>query len=309
MTCSGLCWRRPSDPFPNLAGMRDRVQLLQADILDQISLVRTLEACRPYEVYNLASPSFVPTSWEQPVLTAEFAASASRRCSRPFVWSSGIRFYQASSSEIYGDPLEAPQTEQTPVMPVTPYGVARRMATSSHAATGAATGFTPRRTSSTTTSRRGGPSTSFRGRSRTRRPASDSGSRRMCGLATSTRGAIGASPATTSVRCGSCSGSRCPTTTSLPRESHSVRELVETAFDRVGLDWRDHVRVDRELQRGAAELRNLVGDAAKARRRLYGSRPWASRELVNLFVDADLERLQAAPRVGTTGAEPTAASI
>ena len=102
---------------------------LTADVLDELSLVDVLSSCRPHEVYNLASPSFVPMSWRQPVLTAEFAAvgctallEAIRRVD------DGIRFYQASSSEIFGEPREVPQTEATPLSPVTPYGVAKAYA-------------------------------------------------------------------------------------------------------------------------------------------------------------------------------------
>ena len=115
--------RRASRTSPRSA---DRLELLQADVLDELSLVDVLSACRPHEVYNLASPSFVPMSWKQPVLTAEFAAvgvtallEAIRRVD------DGIRFYQASSSEIFGEPREVPQTEDTPLAPVTPYGVAK----------------------------------------------------------------------------------------------------------------------------------------------------------------------------------------
>ncbi len=102
---------------------------VQADVLDELALVDVLTSCRPHEVYNLASPSFVPMSWRQPVLTAEFAAvgctallEAIRRVDDE------IRFYQASSSEIFGEPREVPQTEETPLAPVTPYGVAKAYA-------------------------------------------------------------------------------------------------------------------------------------------------------------------------------------
>jgi len=122
--------RQPvSGRFDNLTAIRDRVELLQADVLSELSLVDVITSCRPHEVYNLASPSFVPMSWRQPVLTAEFAAvgctallEAIRRVDPE------IRFYQASSSEIFGEPREVPQTEVTPLAPVTPYGVAKAYA-------------------------------------------------------------------------------------------------------------------------------------------------------------------------------------
>src|SRR5687767_9406774 len=122
--------RQPvSTRFENLAAIRDELELSQADVLDELSLVDVLTSSRPHEVYNLAAPSFVPMSWRQPVLTAEFAAvgctallEAIRRVDPE------IRFYQASSSEIFGEPREVPQHEDTPLSPVTPYGVAKAYA-------------------------------------------------------------------------------------------------------------------------------------------------------------------------------------
>ena len=125
----GVVRQPTSSRFENLEHIRDQVELLQADVLHELSLVDVLTASRPHEVYNLASPSFVPMSWRQPVLTAEFAAvgctallEAIRRVDEE------IRFYQASSSEIFGEPREVPQTEETPLAPVTPYGVAKAYA-------------------------------------------------------------------------------------------------------------------------------------------------------------------------------------
>ena len=122
----GIVRRSPSEMYPNLEAIRARVELLPADLLNEASLIAALEACRPYEVYNLASPSFVPLSWKQPVLTAEFAAvgvTAMLEAIRHV--DETVRFYQASSSEIFGDPNVAPQTEKTPIAPATPYGVAK----------------------------------------------------------------------------------------------------------------------------------------------------------------------------------------
>src|SRR5918996_6629397 len=125
----GVVRQPTSTRFEKLAAVRDQLELLQADVLDELSLVDVLSSCRPHEVYNLASPSFVPMSWRQPVLTAEFAAvgctallEAIRRVDEE------IRFYQASSSEIFGEPRAVPQNEETPLAPVTPYGVAKAYA-------------------------------------------------------------------------------------------------------------------------------------------------------------------------------------
>ena len=122
----GVVRQPTSTRFENLEPIRGRIELQQADVLDELSLVDVLSASQPHEVYNLASPSFVPMSWKQPVLTAEFAAVGVRRCSRRSGASTtSVRFYQASSSEIFGESREVPQTEETPLAPVTPYGVAK----------------------------------------------------------------------------------------------------------------------------------------------------------------------------------------
>src|SRR5919198_3512132 len=122
----GVVRRPTSERFENLEPIRERIELIQADLLDQLSLVDALKSVRPHEVYNLASPSFVPMSWKQPVLTAEFAAvGVTAMLESIRLVDPGIRFYQASSSEIFGEPREVPQTEETPLAPVTPYGVAK----------------------------------------------------------------------------------------------------------------------------------------------------------------------------------------
>ncbi len=114
--------RDASRGYPQLDG----VQLVAVDLLDQSALVNVLRLHRPTEVYNLASPSFVPRSWEYPVETAEFAAvGVTSLLEAVRAVDDGIRVYQASSSEIFGEPVEVPQTESTPLAPVTPYGVAK----------------------------------------------------------------------------------------------------------------------------------------------------------------------------------------
>src|SRR6058998_480445 len=115
--------------YPNLEPVRERIDLHEADLLDQRSLAAALDSARPDEVYNLASPSFVPASWERPVTTAEFAAvGATSLLEAIRAVDPAIRFYQASSSEIFGEPDETPQREETPLAPVTPYGVAKAYA-------------------------------------------------------------------------------------------------------------------------------------------------------------------------------------
>src|SRR5918996_5320974 len=116
--------RRGSTDYPNLEAIRDRITLIGADVLDERSLARTLRDVGPHELYNLASVSFVPASWDEPVLTAELAAvGATTILEAVRVVDAGIRFYQASSSEIFGEPVETPQNAETPLAPLTPYGV------------------------------------------------------------------------------------------------------------------------------------------------------------------------------------------
>src|SRR5256714_3874103 len=121
--------RRSVSSYQNLAGIGDRIELIQADLNDELALVRALRTFRPHEVYNLPSVSFVPMSWEQPVLTAQLAAvGATALLEAVREVDPAIRFYQASSSEIFGEPFETPQTESTPLAPLTPYGVAKAYA-------------------------------------------------------------------------------------------------------------------------------------------------------------------------------------
>src|ERR671931_1877706 len=115
--------------YENLAAVEDAVELHEADLLHQTSLAQALRAAKPDEVYNLAAPSFVPASWERPVETAEFAAvGATSLLEAIRAVDPAIRFYQSSSSEIFGEPGESPQNEHTPLAPVTPYGVAKAYA-------------------------------------------------------------------------------------------------------------------------------------------------------------------------------------
>src|SRR6266508_4867863 len=118
--------RSSTENFERIEHLTDRITLVQADLLDPSSLVEALEDSRPHEVYNLGAQSFVPTSWRQPVLTAEFTAvGVTRRLEAIRRVDPEIRFYQASSSEMFGKVREAPQNEQTPFYPRSPYGVAK----------------------------------------------------------------------------------------------------------------------------------------------------------------------------------------
>ena len=147
--------------YPNLEGVRDHVQLLQGDLLDQMTLLDAITTADPDELYNLAATSFVPVSWRQPVMTAQFTAvGVTSMLEAVRITKPGLRIYQASTSEIFGATTESPQTESTPFFAAQPLrgGQALR-APDGGAPTASATACTPARGSSTTTSRRGaGPS-------------------------------------------------------------------------------------------------------------------------------------------------------
>ncbi len=288
--------RQPvSTTFPNLVPFRAELDLAQADVLDELSLVDVLTASRPDELYNLAAPSFVPMSWRQPVLTAEFAAvgctallEAIRRVD------AGIRFYQASSSEIFGEPREVPQHEETPLAPVTPYGVAKAYAhfiTRSyrrryglHASSGILYNHeSPRRPLDFVTRKISHAAAAISLGLERDVSLGNLDARRDWGYAGDYVRAMWLmlqqdEPDDYVIASGA---------------SHSVRDLVECAFAHAGLEWQDHVRIDESLVRGKAELHDLVGDASRARERLGWSPTVDFDELVHLLVDADLERLRA----------------
>jgi GDPmannose 4,6-dehydratase len=280
--------------YENLMAIEGRFDLIPADLLDQPSLVRALEQCRPHEVYNLASISFIPASWDQPILTAEFAAvgvtsllEAIRRVDPE------IRFYQASSSEIFGEPLETPQNENTPLAPLSPYGVAKayahfivrsyRRRYSLHASSGILYNheserrpphFLPRKVALGVAEIALGLSGElWLGDLHARRDWGYAGDYVQAMWSMLQRDQPDDFVIATGV-------------------AHSVEELVACAFGHLGLDWRTHVHVDQSLQRGKAEVHHLVGDSSKARD-LLGWEPTLSFEgLVRMLVDKELERLR-----------------
>src|SRR5437870_2755333 len=280
--------------YPNLAAVEARIELVEADLLDQSSLELALREVRPAEVYNLAAPSFVPASWDRPVETAEFAAvGATSLLEAIRTVDSATRFYQASSSEIFGEPQEVPQTEATPLAPVTPYGVAKAYAHFSarsyrlrygifacsgilynHESPRRPLEFLPRKVAHGAAAISLGLQTEL--------VLGDLDARRDWGYAGDYVRAMWLmlqedEPRDYVVASG---------------ESHSVREFAQCAFGRVGLDWQKHVRVDPALQRGSAELHRLVGDASRAHDRLDWRPELGFEQLAHQLVDADLERLR-----------------
>jgi GDPmannose 4,6-dehydratase len=284
---------RSAQSYPNLTGIVDRIELIQADLNDELALVRALRACKPQEVYNLASVSFVPMSWEQPVLTAELAAvGATALLEAIREVDADIRFYQASSSEIFGEPLETPQTERTPLAPLTPYGVAKayahfitrsyRLRYGLHASAGILYNhesprrpleFVPRKIAHAAASIKLGLSGELW--------LGDLDSQRDWGYAGDYVRAMWlmlqrGEPDDYVIATG---------------QLHSVEQLVACAFDRVGLDWHAYVHIDESLKRGRAELHDLVGDPTKAREQLGWMPEVSFDELVGVLVDAELEQL------------------
>jgi GDPmannose 4,6-dehydratase len=292
----GMVRRASTENFDRIDHLTDRISLVQADLLDPTSLVEALEQAKPTEVYNLGAQSFVPTSWKQPVLTAEFTAvGVTRLLEAVRRVDPGIRFYQASSSEMFGKVREIPQSETTPFYPRSPYGVAKvyghfitvnyRESYGLFAVSGILFNHeSPRRGFEFVT-----------------RKISDGVARIKLGLADELRlGNLDAE------RDWGFAGDYVEAMWLMLQqdeledfviatgEPHSVRDFAEIAFEHAGLSMDDHVVVDPQFLR-PAEVDHLVGDAGKARAKLGWEPRVSFRELVELMVDADLERLTAAP--------------
>jgi GDPmannose 4,6-dehydratase len=298
----GMVRRASTENFERIDHLTDRITLVQADLLDQSSLVEALEDARPSELYNLGAQSFVPTSWKQPVLTAEFTAvGVTRMLEAVRRVDPGIRFYQASSSEMFGKVREVPQSEQTPFYPRSPYGVAKayghfitvnyRESYGLFAVSGILFNHeSPRR-----------------GLEFVTRKISDGVARIKLGLADDLR--LGNMDAK---RDWGFAGDYVEAMWLMLQaeepddyviatgEEHSVQEFADIAFSHAGLDSKQYVKTDPEFLR-PAEVDHLVGEATKAREQL-GWQPRVSfKELVEMMVDADLERLSSAAALDVTG--------
>ena len=289
----GMVRRASTENFERIEHLRGQIEIRQADLLDQLSLINLLREVRPREVYNLAAQSFVPTSWEQPVLTGEFTALGVTRLLEAIrLVDPGIRFYQASSSEMFGQVQEVPQTERTPFYPRSPYGVAKayahwitvnyRESYGIFACSGILFNHeSPRR-----------------GKEFVTRKVTDGVARIKAGLATTlpmgnvqARRDWGFAGDYVEAMWRMLQQPQPDNYVVATGETHSVQELCERAFARAGLNWKDHVVVDRTLVR-PAEVESLLGDATKAKRAL-GWQPRVSfHALVDMMVDADLARYE-----------------
>jgi GDPmannose 4,6-dehydratase len=297
----GMTRRSSTATNERIAHLEGKIELIQGDLLDQASLVEALREVGPDEVYNLAAQSFVPTSWNQPVLTGEFTAlGVTRMLEAIRQVDAKVRFYQASSSEMFGKVRETPQTESTPFHPRSPYGVAKAYA---HFLTVNYRESYGLYTASGICFNHESPR---RGREFVTRKVSEAAARISLGLASELRlGNLDAH------RDWGFAGDYVRAMWLMlqqdePRdyviatgEAHSVRELCEIAFRRVGLDYHDYVVTDKALIR-PAEVEHLLGDASRARRELGWQPMVGFRELVEMMVDADLARLQASAPAGST---------
>jgi GDPmannose 4,6-dehydratase len=288
----GVVRGSPSERYRNLGAIRDDIELLQGDLLDQLTLVEGITRFRPTELYNLAATSFVPASWHQPVMTAQFTAvGVTSMLEAVRVVDPGIRVYQASSSEIFGAAAESPQSELTPWRPHNPYGVAKlyghamvvsyRDRYGLHASSGILYNHeSPRRPLEFVTRKVTRGAAAIKLGLAEELVLGDLEARRDWGYAGDFVEAIWLmlqqdEPGDYIVATG---------------VTHSVRDLVECAFSYAGVDWQDHVRIDPELVRPPEPVQ-LVGNPEKARQRLGWQPRTSFEELVRLMVDADLDLL------------------
>ena len=288
----GVVRRASTESYDRIEHLRSDLRFIQADLLDQPSLTQALIESEPDEVYNLAAQSFVPTSWTQPVLTAEFTAVGVTRLLEAIKQvDRSIRFYQASSSEMFGKVLEVPQTECTPFYPRSPYGVAKvyghyitvnyRESYGMHCSSGILFNHeSPRR-----------------GLEFVTRKVSDGVARIKLGFADELRmgnldakrdwGFAGDYVEAMWLMLQQPEGDDYVVATG---STHTVEDLLDVAFGHVQLHWRDHVRLDERFVR-PAEVDLLVGNSDKARQQLGWAPTVDFKGLVRMMVDSDLARL------------------
>jgi GDPmannose 4,6-dehydratase len=289
----GMVRRSSTVTFDRIRHIQDKIEIVQGDLLDLTSLVDILRECKPSEVYNLAAQSFVPTSWKQPVLTGEFTAlGVTRVLEAVRMVDPAIRFYQASSSEMFGKVQEVPQTEKTPFYPRSPYGVAKvyghwitvnyRESYNLFACSGILFNHeSPRR-----------------GLEFVTRKVTYTVAKIKLGLASElhlgnldSKRDWGYAPDYVRAMWLMLKQDHPDDYVVATGETHSVRELCKVAFERVGLDWQKYVIVDPAFIR-PAEVDHLIGNPEKAGRVLGWEPSVTFRQLIELMVDADLELLQ-----------------
>ncbi|MCP5056921.1 MAG: GDP-mannose 4,6-dehydratase [bacterium] len=290
----GVVRRSSTENFERIAHLRDKVTLHQADLLDQVSLVSIVRDVNPGELYNLAAQSFVPTSWVQPTLTGEFTAlGVTRVLEAVRLVDPSIRFYQASSSEMYGKVLETPQNEATPFYPRSPYGVAKvyghfitvnyRESYDMFAVSGILFNHeSPRR-----------------GREFVTRKISEYVARIKLGLEDElplgnmdAKRDWGFAPEYVEAMWRMLQQETAADYVIGTGEHHTPQDFVDAAFSHVGLDPADFVRIDPAFLR-PAEVETLLADPTKAREELGWSAKTPFEELVRVMVESDLEAQEA----------------
>ena len=290
--------RRASAPnYWRIQHLLDRITIKPADLLDQLSIIRVVDEVRPHELYNLAAMSFVPASWDQPMLTGEFNAQGVTRVLEAIRQvDPSIRMYQASSSEMFGKVREIPQTELTPFYPRSPYGVSKVFA---HYIT---VNYRESYDLFAVSGMLFNHESPRRGIEFVTRKVTDGVARIKLGLTdTLSLGNLdaqrdwGFAGDYVSAMWMMLQQERADDFVIATGISHSVRELVETAFGHVGLDWNTHVRLDPKLIR-PAEVEHLIGDNTKAREQLGWTPSMDFTGLVTMMVDADLARVATEPR-------------
>ena len=289
----GLIRHSIHQAYPNIEGFKDQITLQSGDLTDQMSLFRIIEEVEPDEIYNLGAMSFVPASWAQPVLTSEITAlGATRLLEAIRTINPKIRYYQASSSEMFGKVQAVPQTEETRFWPRSPYGVAKvyahwmtvnyRESFDLFACSGILFNHeSPRR-----------------GLNFVTRKVTDGAARIKMGLQKQLRmGNLeakrdwGFAKDYVEAMHLMLQADKADDYVIATGETHSVRELCEVAFARVGLNWEDHVVIDERFLR-PAEVDLLIGDPVKAKEQLNWQPRTTFKELIELMVDADVERYE-----------------
>ncbi len=288
----GMVRRSSTERFERIDHIKDRVELVHGDLLDGSSLSRVMREAEPHEIYNLAAQSFVPTSWQEPVLTAEFTGTGVTRMLESMrSVCPEARFYQASSSEMFGQVRESPQNEDTPFYPRSPYGVAKayghyitvnyRESYDLHACSGILFNHeSPRRGLEFVTRKISHAAASIRLGLQKELKVGNLDARRDWGFAGDYVRAmwlmLQQDSATDYVIA--------------TGETHTVGECIEVAFDQVGIDWKTCVGIDPRFIR-PAEVDLLIGDASRAEQGLGWKPEVRFDELIRMMVDADLELL------------------
>ncbi|GAB4315105.1 MAG: GDP-mannose 4,6-dehydratase [Candidatus Zixiibacteriota bacterium] len=297
----GVVRRASTENFERIEHLKGRISLLQADLLDQLSIISAIEEAQPDELYNLAAQSFVPTSWAQPVLTGEFDAlgvtkilEAIRQVNKK------IKFYQASSSEMFGKVQQTPQDENTPFYPRSPYGVAKvyghwitvnyRESYDIFACSGILFNHeSPRR-----------------GKEFVSRKITDGVARIKEGLLDklhlgnmAAQRDWGYAGDYVKAMWLMLQAKKPDNYVIATGRMHSVEDLARIAFERVGLDWRDYVEIDPNLVR-PAEVDTLLGNASKAKAELGWEPETSFEDMISMMVDADLERVRRSQQMLST---------